>query len=345
MTTTTLTHGLSVIPGKSVQSSLWNNFGRCADVIRDTYIAFGDKQASNPPSYFLTFDDKPEARIIALPSSLGTETRVAGVKWISSFPNNIKSNLPRASALLILNDGATGLPLAVMDGAEISAVRTALSAVLTYELITNGQKQSATIAFVGGGIIARTVARTLSVRGHKFQACNVCDFDEESAANLARYAVTEQLADASGIVSLKEALKADVVIFATNASTPHVSVEDMPKSTSDQVILHLSLRDLDPEIILGSTNIVDDLNHCCRAQTSVHLAYEMSGETEFVRWNIPSLLKGSDSANSSELDGRVIVSPFGLGVLDLALGEFINEHVPEDQKHVIPDFFCHEARW
>lgn len=63
----------------------------------------------NPPSSFLRFPDRPTSRIIGLPASLGGALRVDGLKWISSFPENTKSGLPHACAVLIPNDHDTGL--------------------------------------------------------------------------------------------------------------------------------------------------------------------------------------------------------------------------------------------
>ena len=48
----------------------------------------------------------------------------AGVKWVSGFPDNPKQGLPYITGLLIYNDVATGLPLAVMDCVWITAMRT-----------------------------------------------------------------------------------------------------------------------------------------------------------------------------------------------------------------------------
>lgn len=56
--------------------------------------------------------------------------RSAGLKWVSGFPGNANRGAPYNAGLLVFNDVETGLPLAVMDGGWITAMRTgAASAV------------------------------------------------------------------------------------------------------------------------------------------------------------------------------------------------------------------------
>ncbi|MFB9799774.1 hypothetical protein [Streptomonospora salina] len=109
----------------------------------------------NPDSYFLRFPNKPDSRIIALPAYLGGNTDVAGTKWISIFPENIDESIPRASAALLMNDYRTGYPFACMEAAQISAARTAASAVLAAEVLLGSRRGR--LAVVGAGIISRNI--------------------------------------------------------------------------------------------------------------------------------------------------------------------------------------------
>src|SRR5439155_71560 len=83
-------------------------------------------------------------------------TPVAGIKWIASFPGNLASGLPRASAVIVLNSMDTGRPVALLEGARISAARTAASAALAAAAIAGAP---ASIGLVGCGVINREILR------------------------------------------------------------------------------------------------------------------------------------------------------------------------------------------
>ena len=124
-----------VVSGSTVKRVIDENRKQVFDAIEATYRLHASGNTLNPDSYFLRYPDKPNARIIALPAHLGGAIQKSGIKWISSFPENRVSNLARASAVLILNDAATGYPLACIEAALISATRTAASAALAAERI------------------------------------------------------------------------------------------------------------------------------------------------------------------------------------------------------------------
>ena len=107
------------------------------------------------------------------------------------------------------------------------------------------------------------------------------------------------------------------------------------------LVLHVSLRDLAPEIILASTNFVDDVEHCLKANTSPHLAEQLTGNRDFLQGTLGDLMAGRAPAPA---DRPLIFSPFGLGVLDLAVGKYVYDEVARaGDLHVIDDFF-HELK-
>ena len=115
----------------------------------------GAGDSVNPPSYFLRFPDRPSSRIIALPASIGGRVGVDGLKWISSFPENVEAGIPRASAVLVLNDHDTGYPFACLEGSIISATRTAAMAVSAAGWLSRDRPRPTRVGFLGTGLIAQ----------------------------------------------------------------------------------------------------------------------------------------------------------------------------------------------
>jgi N-[(2S)-2-amino-2-carboxyethyl]-L-glutamate dehydrogenase len=131
----------------------------------------------------------------------------------------------------------------------------------------------------------------------------------------------------------------DVVVFATVAAEPHV--QDVSWFDHNPLVLHVSLRDLAPEILLASTNVVDDVEHCLKANTSPHLVEQLTGNRDFLAGTLDEVMTGQVTVPA---DRPVIFSPFGLGVLDLAVGRYVYDTVAASgELHVIDDFF-HELR-
>ncbi|GGV46643.1 2,3-diaminopropionate biosynthesis protein SbnB [Streptomyces griseoflavus] len=314
-----------VIGGDTVAAVLAGRHRTVRDLVDRTYRAHGEGRTVNPHSHFLRFPDRPEARIIALPASVSGERAVNGIKWISSYPRNTEAGLARASAVLVLNDPDTGHPYACLESSLISAARTAASAALAAERLSEvrpGRARPRTVSFVGTGLIARHIHTYLVETGWSFDRTTVFDADPAHAetfrASLAGRPASGELAVAA---DAETAIRAgELVVLATTAARPHV--QDPRCLEHAPLVLHVSLRDLAPALITGAANVLDDVDHCLRAETSVHLAEQATGRRDFVTGTLPDYLAGRRTLPS---DRPVVFSPFGLGVLDLSLGRYVFE--------------------
>ncbi|MFJ7325454.1 2,3-diaminopropionate biosynthesis protein SbnB [Streptomyces cyaneofuscatus] len=328
----------SVLSGSDVMAVLDGREKDVIDCVRDAYLTHEAGDSVNPDSYFLRFPDKPDSRIIALPAHLGGTTDVAGIKWIASFPRNVESGLPRASAVLVLNDYTTGYPFALLEAAGISAARTAASAALA--ATTLGHGTPASVGVLGGGVIARTICRYLHHAGIPLADVRCHDIDEPSAQALAGHLTTAYGAGAR-TATADEALDADLVVLATTALRPHITADRTLRP--GQLILNVSLRDLAPELLLTADNVVDDVEHCMKADTSPHLAEQLSGNRDFVTGTLAQVINGQVRTDPAR---ATVFSPFGLGVLDLAVGHLVHTHAAtEGRLRTIPDFFGETRRW
>jgi N-[(2S)-2-amino-2-carboxyethyl]-L-glutamate dehydrogenase len=333
----------SVISGAEVQHALQDRHQEVVALVDAAYRAHSGGDSVNPPSYFLRFPDRPSSRIIALPASIGGDVGVDGLKWISSFPENVASGIPRASAVLILNDHDTGYPFACLESSIISATRTAAMATLGAEWLSRGRRRPRRVGFFGTGLIARYVHTFLTGTGWSFDEAGVHDLAAESATGFCGYL---DRSGASGRVTVHDDAEqlirsSDMVVFATIAGEPHVS--DRSWFEHNPLVLHVSLRDLAPEIVLSSTNVLDDVEHCLKANTSPHLAEQLTGNRDFVLGTLDDVMAGRVTIPP---DRPVVFSPFGLGVLDLAVGKYVYDRVAANGGlHVVDDFFHEMHRY
>jgi ornithine cyclodeaminase len=330
-----------VVPGSTVKRAIENNKQQVFDAVEEAYRLHASGNTLNPHSYFLRYPDNPSARIIALPAHLGGAVHKSGIKWISSFPENRASNLARASAVIILNDATTGYPIACIEASLISATRTAASAALAAEHISFDPFKG-TLGVIGNGVIARATLEWLLFRNWKFRKINLYDVDQKESEHFSRWLRDQHNVQADIQYGLEDAISdSSLILFATTALEPYLADEKLFEHSP--TVLHLSLRDLCVNVILASQNIVDDVDHCLKAKTSLHLTEMAMGNRDFVSGTLVDVLE-----KKIKLDHERprIFSPFGLGVLDLAVGDLVLEAAKSSSGAIaLPNFFSNSARW
>jgi ornithine cyclodeaminase len=230
-------------------------------------------------------------------------------------PANLARGLPRANALVLLSDRETGLPLAVMDGTVVSAMRTgAVTAVAVRHLARSGAR---TAGLLGAGVLTRTQLMALAAVRPELELARLYDPDADRAARLVASIGPELPFPLVAAASAHDACAAaDLIIPSTLAVEPTFSSEWVP--AGGLVVLVSSLDA--PEDLHAITDLLvaDDRDH------------EGTTDTRYVRRlrdagilaslddvvELAEIVCGRHPGRTTDAQ-RIVCSPVGLGMADV----------------------------
>lgn len=178
-------------------------------------------RTSAPPRFAARVEGR-EAFLAAMPAyvpALGALT----AKLVTLFPHNDPATVPTHQAVIVAFDPDSGSPIAMIDGTEITAARTAAGSALSTRLLA--REDASVLAVLGSGVQAGTHARAVP-RVRPIREIRIAGRNGGTAEALARDLRQELDADVHVASSLEEAMRgADVVCATTSADTPVVRRE------------------------------------------------------------------------------------------------------------------------
>lgn len=100
-----------------------------------------------------------DATLFLMPAwtSVSQKEAFVGAKIGSVFPMNGSKNLPAVMAAYLLMDGASGVPLAILDGARLTSWRTAAASALAARYLA--RKEATVLTMIGAGTMAPFLIR------------------------------------------------------------------------------------------------------------------------------------------------------------------------------------------
>ncbi len=152
---------------------------RIIQAVEDAFLEKSKGTVEVPPKPGI--HPKKDAFIHAMPAYL-SKAEVAGVKWVSGFPDNPKNGLPYISGLLVLNNLETGFPICVMDCMWITAKRTGAATAVAARYLA--RKDSRALGILGCGAQGRSNLEALQVVCSGLEEVKAYDISRE---NLERY--------------------------------------------------------------------------------------------------------------------------------------------------------------
>lgn len=201
--------------------------------------------------------DGTEATVLIMPAWY--DAAFIGVKIVNVFPGNGARGLPGLHSTYFLSDGATGRPLALIDGNEITGRRTAAVAALGASFLS--RPESERLLVVGSGRVASLLPAAFSAV-RQIRAVEIWSPRREAADRLVDQ-LTSQGYRAARADDLEESsARADIISCATLAETPLIKGAWLQPGTHLDLIGSFtpSMREVDDQAIAAGSLFVDTID-------------------------------------------------------------------------------------
>ncbi len=246
------------------------------------------------------------------------EPPLAALKWVGASPANAGRGLPHINALVVLNDLATGVPVAIMDGNWITTVRAAaVTAVAARHL---ARPESATIGFVACGLQARSHLAALRV-GFPIRRVYACARRRGTAEAFAREARREGLEAVVAGEPRRAVEASDIVVTSVPAApglVPFLDPAWLPPGS------FASLVDLGRSWLPDGLTLIDRLVTDDHEQSrAIAAAGKLPPAIRF-RADLADVVSGRQPGRRSPEERVVFIAP-GVALGDLAIASLIYE--------------------
>ena len=269
-------------------------------------------------------------RIIAMPSHIGGQDPVSGIKWIGSkHDNSAKRQLERASGVIILNDPETNYPIAVMEASLISSMRTAAVSVIAAQHLAKEGFTDLTI--IGCGLIGDRQLQSMLEQFDHIQQVYVYDqFPEASDKFVNKWAAAYPDVNFVQASTAREAVEhAEVLITCTVTDQPYIEYEWLQKGV---FISNISIMDIQKEVFVQADKvIVDDWSQANREKKTLNqLVLEGRFSEDALHAELGQLLIG-DKPGRENNDEIILLNPMGMAIEDISSAYHIYKRAQQQQ--------------
>ena len=243
---------IRIINAKEVRELM--SMSECIDVVSDAMISASTGTASIPPRHFTSIID--DSSLLGVMPGSSEELNIFGVKLISFYKSNPQKDLPAIQGFVTLFNFENGNPLAIIDAAELTAIRTGAASGLATKLLS--RKESRTCGIFGTGVQATA---------HLEAICAVRSIEEILIWGRDFYKASAFVEKHSEIIDVtiratespEEAGSCDIVCTVTGSSIPILKGSWVKQGAHINLVgAHtLSTREADTDLIIKSNLYID----------------------------------------------------------------------------------------
>jgi ornithine cyclodeaminase/alanine dehydrogenase-like protein (mu-crystallin family) len=256
--------------------------------------------------------------------------RGASVKLVTVMPHNPRRGLPTVQAIVVWFDASTGSPVALLDGATVTAMRTGAASGVATRLLA--RPDAATLAVIGAGAQAEWQVRAV-LAARPIQRVLVCARSIEHAAAFASAMSGTTSVVVTAAPSTEEAVRAaDVVCCATTSAEPVFDAAWLRPGTHVNGIgaFRLGMVELPPELFARAAMTAVDARTAALAEAgdvAAAIGRGLLSEGDLVE--IGTI--GRDWAATRDPQAITAFKSVGLAIQDVAAAELITDRLLESR--------------
>jgi ornithine cyclodeaminase/alanine dehydrogenase-like protein (mu-crystallin family) len=240
------------------------------------------------------------------------------------FGNAERHGLPNIQGVIVLSDGATGMPLAVLDSGEITRQRTGAATAVAARHLARSDSHVVTICGCGtqGGVQLASVIRVLPIT----QAF-VWDVDPDRAMAFAERMADTVSIPVEAVIHLSHATRrSDVIVTCTPSKRPFLGVADVPLGAFVAAVGADSpdKQELDSRLTASHTLVVDILDQCAAVGELHHALVAGLMDAGRVHADLAAIVTGARRGRTSDRE-VVIFDATGTALQDVAGAAMVYE--------------------
>jgi ornithine cyclodeaminase/alanine dehydrogenase-like protein (mu-crystallin family) len=189
---------------------------RCVDLMRQAMLLVAQQRTLQPIRSSLWH---PNGKgLLSMMPGYTADPEWFGIKVVSVFPGNFGSERGSHQGMVLLFDAEHGSPVAILDGREITAIRTAAATAVATDVLA--RRDTSTLAILGYGEQARTHLESMRLV-RPFKRIVVWGRDLAKAHRFCEQAATQTRSRVEAVRWARAAVEqADVICTTTAAAEP-----------------------------------------------------------------------------------------------------------------------------
>ncbi|MFQ3475909.1 ornithine cyclodeaminase family protein [Halonotius sp. F2-221B] len=269
------------------------------------------------PAYLSVDADAPEA-------AASEDWDAAGIKWINVHTDNSERGLPTVLGTMIYSDPETAFPLAIMDGRELTQLRTGAAAAVATDHLAIAEATS--LGLVGAGVQSYTQLEAISTV-RPIEEAVVADQRPDPVADFIAH-FEDRFDVRAGEIS--DAAACDVLSTVTPVESPIVDRADVGNHTHINAIGAdaAGKHELSDQILLDAKLVIDDYEQTTHSG-EINVPYSAGTLTDSDIYGALGEIVVGDKAGREAADGITVFDSTGLAIQDVAAARVVYTEATE----------------